>query len=68
MSEAKSLMKIPVLPISYADAQPILEQLSGPLVPRDWRGSLPITYHAGAGPTRVHGERITIGPRVRSMM
>ncbi len=54
MAEAKSLMKIPVLPISYADAQPILEQLTGPLVPRDWRGSLPFTYHAGPGSTRVH--------------
>ncbi len=54
MSEAKSLMKIPVLPLSYADAQPILEQLTGPLVPRNWRGALPITYHAGPGSTRVH--------------
>jgi N-acetylated-alpha-linked acidic dipeptidase len=54
ISEAKSLMKIPVLPLSYADAQPILEQLTGPLVPRDWRGALAITYHAGPGSTRVH--------------
>jgi N-acetylated-alpha-linked acidic dipeptidase len=54
MSEAKTLMKIPVLPISYGDAQPILEQLSGPLVPADWRGALPITYHAGPGPARLH--------------
>ncbi|MBV9405347.1 MAG: M28 family peptidase, partial [Acidobacteriaceae bacterium] len=54
ISEAKSLMKIPVLPLSYADAQPILEQLTGPVVPRDWRGALPFTYHAGPGATRVH--------------
>ncbi len=54
LSEAKSLMKIPVLPLSYADAKPILEQLTGPLVPREWRGALPITYHAGPGSTRVH--------------
>ncbi len=54
ISEAKSLVKIPVLPLSYADAQPILEQLTGPVVPRDWRGSLAITYHAGPGATRVH--------------
>jgi N-acetylated-alpha-linked acidic dipeptidase len=54
MSEAKSLMKIPVLPLSYADAQPILEQLTGPVVPTDWRGALAITYHAGPGSTRVH--------------
>ncbi len=54
ISEAKTLMKIPVLPLSYSDAQPILEQLTGPVVPRDWRGALPITYHAGPGSTRVH--------------
>ena len=54
ISEAKTIMKIPVLPLSYADAQPILEQLTGPVVPREWRGALPITYHAGPGATRVH--------------
>lgn len=54
ISEAKTLVKIPVLPLSYADAQPILQQLTGPVVPLDWRGSLPITYHAGPGATRVH--------------
>jgi len=54
MAEAKSLMKIPVLPISYADAQPILEQLTGVVAPRDWRGALGITYHVGPGATRVH--------------
>ena len=54
ISEAKTLMKIPVMPLSYGDAQPILEQLTGPVVPRDWRGSLAITYHAGPGATEVH--------------
>ena len=54
LAEAKTLMKIPVLPLSYADAQPILEQLTGPVVPQDWRGSLPITYHAGPGAARIH--------------
>ncbi|MBV8571736.1 MAG: M28 family peptidase, partial [Acidobacteriaceae bacterium] len=54
MAEAKTLMKIPVLPLSYADAQPILEQLGGPVVPREWRGSLPVTYHAGPGAAQVH--------------
>jgi N-acetylated-alpha-linked acidic dipeptidase len=53
LAEAKSLPSIPVLPLSYGDAQPILEQLTGPLVPREWRGALAITYHAGPGPTRV---------------
>ena len=53
MAEAKTLMRIPVLPLSYADAQPILDQLAGPVAPREWRGSLPITYHAGPGATQV---------------
>jgi N-acetylated-alpha-linked acidic dipeptidase len=54
LSEAKTVMKIPVLPISYADAEPILAQLGGPLTPREWRGALPVTYHAGPGATVVH--------------
>src|SRR6185437_3444411 len=52
--EAKSLMKIPVLPLSYGDAAPILQQLTGPLAPESWRGSLPFTYHIGPGATKVH--------------
>lgn len=47
------LPKLPVTPISYADAWPILEHLGGPDSPRDWQGSLPFTYHVGAGPVRV---------------
>lgn len=50
--EAKTLMKIPVIPISYADAQPLLANLAGPLVPQAWRGALPVTYHAGPGPAQ----------------
>jgi len=52
--EAKTITKIPVLPISYADALPLLSALKGPVVPEAWRGSLPITYHVGPGPTKVH--------------
>jgi N-acetylated-alpha-linked acidic dipeptidase len=48
------LTKIPVLPISYGDALPLLRALEGPVAPPDWRGALPITYHLGAGPARVH--------------
>ncbi|HKS22028.1 MAG TPA: transferrin receptor-like dimerization domain-containing protein [Thermoanaerobaculia bacterium] len=48
------LTKIPVLPISYSDALPLLRALEGPVAPPDWRGALPITYHLGAGPARVH--------------
>ncbi len=54
ISEAATIMKIPALPISYADAQVLLEALGGPVAPRAWRGSLPITYHVGPGPAVVH--------------
>jgi N-acetylated-alpha-linked acidic dipeptidase len=54
IKEAKSLTKIPVLPISYADAQPLLEAIGGPVAPRDWRGGLAITYRMGPGPAKVH--------------
>jgi N-acetylated-alpha-linked acidic dipeptidase len=54
LAEAKTLLKIPVLPISYGDAKPLLEQLGGFVVPEAWRGALPITYHAGPGPAMVH--------------
>ena len=54
ISEAKTLTKIPVLPLSYGDAQPLLAALKGPVAPEAWRGALPITYHVGPGPTKVH--------------
>jgi N-acetylated-alpha-linked acidic dipeptidase len=54
ISEAKTLTKIPVLPMSYGDAQPLLAALQGPVAPDAWRGALPITYHIGPGPARVH--------------
>ncbi len=54
LSEVKTLTKIPVLPISYGDAQPLLAALKGPLAPQAWRGSLPVTYRMGPGPTKVH--------------
>ena len=52
--DAVTIMKIPVLPISYADAQPLLAALSGPVAPSSWRGGLPITYRIGPGAARVH--------------
>jgi N-acetylated-alpha-linked acidic dipeptidase len=52
--EAATLTKIPVMPISYADARPLLAALEGPLAPETWRGALPITYHLGPGPAKVH--------------
>jgi len=54
LSEAVTLTKIPVLPISYGDAQPLLAALKGPVAPERWRGALPITYHIGPGPAKVH--------------
>jgi N-acetylated-alpha-linked acidic dipeptidase len=54
LSEAITLTKIPVLPISYGDAQPLLGALEGPVAPERWRGALPITYHIGPGPAKVH--------------
>jgi N-acetylated-alpha-linked acidic dipeptidase len=52
--DAASIPKIPVLPISYADAQPLLTALRGPVAPENWRGALPLTYHVGPSPTKVH--------------
>ena len=54
LSEAKTITKIPVLPISYGDAQPLLAALKGTMAPANWRGALPITYHIGPGPAKVH--------------
>jgi len=54
LNEVKTLTKIPVLPISYGDAKPLLAELGGPVAPEEWRGALPITYHVGPGPAKVH--------------
>ncbi len=53
-SASPTILKIPVLPISYGDALPLLRSLKGPVAPESWRGSLPITYHVGGGPAKVH--------------
>src|SRR5450755_2073525 len=52
-AESEQLPKIPVTPLSYADASPILEHLGGPASPREWQGALPFTYHVGPGPAKV---------------
>jgi N-acetylated-alpha-linked acidic dipeptidase len=54
LAEAQTLMKIPVLPIGYGDALPLLRTMTGPVAPESWRGALPITYHLGPGAARVH--------------
>ncbi|MGI8640445.1 MAG: M28 family metallopeptidase [Pyrinomonadaceae bacterium] len=55
LKDAPTLTKIPVMPISYADALPLLRNLGGAVVPESWRGALPITYHfGGTDATKVH--------------
>lgn len=54
LEKAENLTKIPTLPISARDAQPLLAALGGPVVSGDWRGALPIAYHFGPGPAKVH--------------
>ena len=54
IKDAKTITKIPVLPISWGDALPLLSALQGPVAPEGWRGALPITYHVGPGPAKVH--------------
>ena len=54
IEDATSLTKIPVLPISYHDALPLLKALKGKVAPSNWAGALPITYHIGPGPAKVH--------------
>jgi N-acetylated-alpha-linked acidic dipeptidase len=54
IKDAKTILKIPVLPISYASAQPLLAALGGRVAPAAWRGGLPLAYHVGPGPAKVH--------------
>jgi N-acetylated-alpha-linked acidic dipeptidase len=51
--QSAQMPKIPVTPLSYHDALPILQNISGPDSPREWQGSLPFTYHVGPGPVKV---------------
>lgn len=52
--DAATILKIPVLPISYHDAKPLLAAMDGPVAPADWAGGLPITYHVGGSKAKVH--------------
>ena len=52
-ADAPTITEIPVLPISHKDAMPLLAAMGGDVVPAEWRGGLPITYHMGPGPARV---------------
>ena len=52
-ADAATILKIPVMPISYGDALPLLKAMTGPVAPQEWRGALPVTYHLGPGPAQV---------------
>jgi len=54
IKDSPTITKIPVLPISYGDAKPLLAALKGRMAPPDFRGALPISYHVGPGPAKVH--------------
>lgn len=54
LDQITTLTKIPVMPISYEDAEPFLSHLDGEMVPPSWRGSLPVAYHVGPGPAKAH--------------
>jgi N-acetylated-alpha-linked acidic dipeptidase len=54
LKDAKTITTIPVLPLSYGDAEPLLAAINGPVAPDAWRGALPITYRVGPGAARVH--------------
>ena len=53
VAEAKTILKIPVMPIAWGDAKPLLEAMRGPVAPESWRGALPTTYRLGPGPAAV---------------
>ena len=52
--EAITIMKIPALPISYADASVLMAAMDGPVAPAAWRGHMAITYRVGGGGAPVH--------------
>jgi len=54
LKDAPVITKIPVLPISYGDAEPLLAAIGGPVAPHSWRGGLGMTYHVGPGPAKAH--------------
>jgi len=54
IEETKTITSIPVLPISYGDAQPFLEAIQGETAPESWRGALPIPYKIGVSNVKAH--------------
>jgi N-acetylated-alpha-linked acidic dipeptidase len=66
-ADSMGLPRIPVVPISYANASELLEGLRGRDVPDAWQGGLPFRYHIGPGPVRarvqVTDDRATHGTK-----
>ncbi len=54
IEQATSAPKIMALPLSWHDAEPLLENMDGPLAPENWQGGLPIQYHLGGERVKVH--------------
>jgi N-acetylated-alpha-linked acidic dipeptidase len=54
VNEAKTILKIPVMPIAWGDALPIFQAMRGPVAPESWRGAMPVTYRLGGGPAKLH--------------
>ncbi len=54
IKDSKVIMQIPTIPISWGDAEPLLQQLGGRTVPAAWRGALPLTYRFGPGSAKAH--------------
>jgi len=53
VSDAKTILKIPVMPIAWGDALPIFQAMRGPVAPETWRGGMPVTYRLGGGPLKM---------------
>ena len=53
LKDVPVITKIPVLPISYGDAEPLLAAITGQVAPRSWRGGLGLTYRVGPGAAKV---------------
>jgi len=54
IEEAVSAPKIMALPLSWHDAKPLLQNMDGPVAPKDWQGGLPFEYHLGGDRVKAH--------------
>ncbi|HEV2399686.1 MAG TPA: M28 family metallopeptidase [Candidatus Sulfotelmatobacter sp.] len=54
IEQAMSAPKIMALPLSWHDAKPLLENMDGPVAPKNWQGGLPFEYHFGGDRVKAH--------------